>query len=87
VQVGLLLGDQSRPPLPMDRVIAHELEILGSHGIQSHRYSAIFAMIAAGRLQPQKLIGRRIRLAEAAEALTQMDTFAGTGVTVIDRFA
>jgi alcohol dehydrogenase len=86
VQVGLLLAEQSRPALPMDRVVAHELEILGSHGIQSHRYPAIFTMIAAGKLQPQKLVGRRIRLAEAADALTQMDTFAGTGVTVVDRF-
>lgn len=85
VQVGLLLADQSRPPLPMDRVVAHELEIFGSHGIQSHRYPAIFAMIASGKLQPQKLVGRRIRLAAAAEALVQMDTFSGTGVTVVDR--
>jgi alcohol dehydrogenase len=86
VQVGLLLADQSRPALPMDRVVAHELEIVGSHGIQADRYPAIFEMIAAGRLQPQKLIGHRIRLAEAADALVQMDKFAGTGVTVVDRF-
>lgn len=86
VQVGLLLADQSRPPLPMDLVVAHELEIRGSHGIQAHRYPAIFAMIKAGKLHPEKLIGRTIGLAEAAEALTQMDTFAGTGVTVIDEF-
>jgi alcohol dehydrogenase len=69
----------------MDRVVAHELEIYGSHGIQAHRYPAIFAMIAAGKLQPQKLIGRRITLAEAPHALMQMDTFPETGVTVIDR--
>jgi alcohol dehydrogenase len=87
VQVGLLLADQSRPALPMDRVIAHELEIYGSHGIQAHRYPAIFAMIASGKLQPQRLVGRRISLAEAAEALMQMDTFHGTGVTVVDRFS
>jgi alcohol dehydrogenase len=86
VQVGLLLADQSRPALPMDRVVAHELEIIGSHGIQAHRYPAIFAMIAAGKLRPQQLVGRKIRLAEAAEALMQMDTFTGTGVTVVDRF-
>jgi alcohol dehydrogenase len=86
VQVGLLLAEHSRPALPMDRVVAHELEIYGSHGIQAHRYPAIFAMITSGKLQPQRLVGRRIALAEAAEALIQMDTFAATGVTVIDRF-
>jgi alcohol dehydrogenase len=86
VQVGLLVADQARTALPMDRVVAHELEVYGSHGIQAHRYPAIFEMIAAGKLQPQKLIGRQIHLAEAAEALVQMDTFAGIGVTVVDRF-
>jgi alcohol dehydrogenase len=85
VQVGLLLADQSRPALPMDRVVAQELEILGSHGIQAHRYPAIFAMIAAGKLRPHELVGRRIRLSEAAAALVNMDTCSGTGVTVIDR--
>jgi alcohol dehydrogenase len=87
VQVGLLLGDQSRPPLPMDRVVAHELEILGSHGIAAHRYGAIFAMIASAKLRPQMLIGRRIPLSEAADALVRMGSFAETGVTIIDRFA
>jgi alcohol dehydrogenase len=87
VQVGLLLAEQSRPALPMDRVVAHELEIYGSHGIQAHRYPAIFEMIAAGKLRPQELIGRRIGLAEAAEALVEMDTFLGTGVTVVERFS
>jgi alcohol dehydrogenase len=86
VQVGLLLADHSRPPLPMDRVVAHELEILGSHGIQAHRYPAILSMIAAGKLRPQQLIGRRIHLEEAADALVKMDTFSATGVTVIDQF-
>ncbi|MCB1492293.1 MAG: zinc-dependent alcohol dehydrogenase family protein, partial [Rhodobiaceae bacterium] len=32
IQVGLTLGDQSRPPVPMNKVISDELEILGSHG-------------------------------------------------------
>ncbi len=86
VQVGLLLGDQSRPAVLMDRVVAHELEIYGSHGIQAHRYPAIFAMIAAGKVLPQKLVGQRIRLADAAGALTQMDSFDAMGVTVVDRF-
>ena len=29
IQVGLMLGEHARPPIPMDRVIAHELEIIG----------------------------------------------------------
>jgi alcohol dehydrogenase len=87
VQVGLMLADHSRTAIPMDRVVAHELEIYGSHGMQAHRYPALLAMIRAGRLQPARLIGRRITLEQAPDALAAMDSFPGTGITVIDRFA
>jgi alcohol dehydrogenase len=86
VQVGLMLGDQSTPPVPMAQVIAHELEILGSHGMQAHRYGAMLAMVGAGRLDPARLVGRRIRLSEAPAALTGMDAFASIGATVVTRF-
>ncbi|PZU90353.1 MAG: alcohol dehydrogenase [Shinella sp.] len=86
VQVGLMLANHATPSLPMDRVIAHELEIYGSHGMQSWRYDAMLAMIEAGTLQPQKLIGRHISLTEAVPALMAMDSFAENGITIIDRF-
>ncbi|MBM4041452.1 MAG: zinc-dependent alcohol dehydrogenase family protein [Planctomycetes bacterium] len=86
VQVGLLLAEQSAPPVPMDRVIARELEILGSHGMQAHRYGEMLAMVAAGKLRPDRLIGKTVSLEEAVEELTAMDRFRGTGVTVINRF-
>ncbi|MDR6289279.1 alcohol dehydrogenase [Inquilinus ginsengisoli] len=86
IQVGLMLGDHARPPLPMDRVIAYELEILGSHGMQAFRYQAMLDMIGTGKLAPQQLIGSRIALDEAPLALTQMDRFDGTGIAVVTRF-
>lgn len=86
IQVGLMLGGQNTPQIPMDRVIAHELEIYGSHGIQAHRYGAMFDMIAAGKLDPSKLVGQTITLEESLTALTDMDSFQGVGVKVIDRF-
>jgi alcohol dehydrogenase len=86
IQVGLMLAEQSRPQIPMDKVIANELEILGSHGIQSHRYSAILEMITSGRLEPAKLIGDRVSLKEGMQKLTNMDLFKGIGITVIDQF-
>jgi alcohol dehydrogenase len=51
IQVGLMLGDHARPPVPMDRVIAYELEILGSHGMQAFRYQAMLDMIGTGKLR------------------------------------
>lgn len=85
IQVGLL-GEQAHTPIPMDKVIAHELEILGSHGMQAHQYPEMMSMIQSGALQPQKLVGQTISLEAAAEALPQMDQFNGTGVTVITEF-
>ncbi|MDM7481981.1 MAG: zinc-dependent alcohol dehydrogenase family protein [Halomonas sp.] len=86
VQVGLMLADHSTPAIPMSKVIANELEILGSHGMQSHRYGAMLAMIQSGKLAPEKLIGRRITLEESVQALINMDKFEGAGVTVVTKF-
>jgi alcohol dehydrogenase len=86
VQIGLMLADQAQPQIPMDKVIAHELQILGSHGMQAFRYPAMMNMLASGKLMPQKLIGKEISLAEAPAALAQMDRFEATGITVITRF-
>ena len=87
VQVGLMLAGNSRPAVPMDAVIARELEIYGSHGMQAHAYPDMLGMIGSGLLRPERLIGGRITLAGAIEALTGMDRFEADGVTVIDRFA
>ena len=87
VQIGLLLGDQAEPALPMGRVIAHELEIFGSHGMQSQAYPELLGMIAAGKFPLGKLIGRRIGLDDAGAALASLDSSTGKGITVIDRFA
>jgi len=86
VQVGLMLGGHETPQIPMNKVIANELEILGSHGIQAYRYPALLEMIEAGKLHPEKLIGKTISLEEGAVELTKMDEFKGTGVTVITDF-
>ncbi len=86
IQVGLMLADHKHPAVPMDKVIANELEIIGSHGMQAHKYPELLAMIQAGKISPEKLIGKTISLDESLEELTSMNSFSGTGITVIDRF-
>jgi alcohol dehydrogenase len=86
VQIGLLPAQSDRPLLPMDQVVAKELEILGSHGMQAHRYPAMMEMIQAGRLQPGKLVGRSIDLGECVGALAGMDRDTAVGVTIINSF-
>ena len=37
IQVGLMLAEHRQPSVPMAQVIANELEILGSHGMQAYQ--------------------------------------------------
>ncbi|HTI24507.1 MAG TPA: zinc-dependent alcohol dehydrogenase family protein [Kutzneria sp.] len=81
VQVGLLPSGPT--PLPMGRVIGWELEILGSHGMPAHAYPPMMDLVAAGSLRPDLLIARTITLAEAADALAEMDRSTAAGMTMI----
>jgi alcohol dehydrogenase len=86
VQVGIMEAGQHKTAVPIDLIIARELEIFGSHGMQAHKFAEMLAMIAAGKLQPAKLIGKTVSLEESIDELTGMNNFRGTGLTVIDRF-
>lgn len=82
VQVGLMAGPESNPPVPMGDVIAKELHLLGSHGMQAFEYGRMLNMISAGVLTPELLISDVVSLEQAAELLPRMNEFPGTGVTV-----
>jgi len=85
VQVGLLLGEAATPPVAMDRVIAWELEIHGSHGMAAHEYAPMLALVEDGTLRPDLLVGEVIGLEDAPAALAAMDRTPSTaGMTVID---
>lgn len=83
IQVGIMDKSGHRPQIPIDMVIGRELEIIGSHGMQAHRYPEMLRMISNGELKPEKLIGRTITLEESPEVLTSMNEYRGIGVTVI----
>jgi D-arabinose 1-dehydrogenase-like Zn-dependent alcohol dehydrogenase len=83
VQAGLLLDGPT--PLPMDVVVAHELEIHGSHGMAATDYPRLLSLVADGTLRPDLLVGKVIELADAPDALAAMDhPPAGAGMTVIE---
>jgi len=86
IQVGLMTGNHKNPKIPMDKVLANELEIIGSHGMQAYKYPDMLEMIINGKLQPEKLIEKTISLQEATIALPNMDKFDHKGVWVIDSF-
>jgi alcohol dehydrogenase len=85
VQVGLLppaeVGD--RASVPMHRVIGLELSILGSHGMSAKGYPEMLALMAEGRLDPQRLVSRTLTLDEAPAALERMGIDPQPGVSII----
>lgn len=83
VQAGLTTGDDRHPRVPMDRVIAWELEMVGSHGLQAHEYDRMLRMIAAGLLDPRRLVTRVVSLAEGVAILAGMDAYDVVGAAVI----
>ncbi len=86
VQVGLLKGEHENPWLPMGPVIANELEIYGSHGMQAHAYPGLLEMVVSGKLDLSQLVTQRIHLNKSPAALTAMTSYRNVGMTVIDRF-
>lgn len=86
IQVGLMTGDHTHPAVPMARVLSDELEIIGSHGMQAHKYPEMLQMIIDGKLRPEKLLEKTISLEDAIDFLPNMNDFDHKGVIVIDSF-
>jgi alcohol dehydrogenase len=80
VQVGLLPPEQGRAEVPMERVIALELQVLGSHGMAAHAYPELLGLIAAGRLDPRPLVTRELALDDAGTALAEVGRRPGIAV-------
>lgn len=80
VQIGLL---PQRSSVPMERVIAWELEVVGSHGMPAHAYESMMPLVENGVLRPAELVTGELALAAAPAALVAMDGPAPPGIRVI----
>ena len=84
VQIGMPLGQHANPPIPLlDMIYSRQITLHGTRGIGAHRFASLFEMIAAGRIDPSRLITKEIALSGVAKALEEMNEFTGHGVTVI----
>jgi alcohol dehydrogenase len=70
----------------MQRIIANELEIIGSHGIQAYRYEDMLSFIKKKKIQISYLIQNKVNLETAIPLMTQMDKNQSLGVSVITSF-
>lgn len=83
LQLGLLLTPDGLTAMPMARVIAWELDLLGSHGMAARDYPELLALVASGVLNPSLLVRREVGLAEGAVALAELEKQAVGGITII----
>ncbi|MGH9948480.1 MAG: zinc-binding dehydrogenase, partial [Pyrinomonadaceae bacterium] len=86
IQVGIMEAGKHNAPVPVDKIVARELEIIGSHGMQAHRYPEMLEMIRRGQFSPKMLIGRTLKLSDGISELANMNGFGAKGVIVINSF-
>jgi alcohol dehydrogenase len=84
VQVGLFVGERTEPTVPMGLVIANELVLYGSHGIAARAYRDVFRLIESRRIPLERVIGPRLSLQQAPEALAALGQFNGVGIHLVD---
>lgn len=83
VQVGLPLGEGVVPQIPMARVAAWELTLIGSHGIGPDGFREVLALVERGVFDPARLVTSEVTLAEGAAAIMAMDRGSPVGVTMV----
>lgn len=82
VQVGLF--SEASTSIPMSRVIAWELELYGSHGMQADRFGELFALVGEDGVDPAALVAGTCSLEAGARLLMAMDEYGDeAGITVI----
>jgi alcohol dehydrogenase len=86
IQIGLMTGSHATPPIPMSLVVANELEILGSHGMQAHKYPEMFDFIKTSGIKLGKMITETISLEAVPIHLPKMHQYNSPGIKVINSF-
>ena len=86
IQVGLMSGDHASPPIPMPLVIANELEILGSHGMQASKYPEMFELVLKEKIDLKRMITENVDLEKVPEYLPGLDRRQSAGIIVVDSF-
>jgi len=83
LQIGLMTADEGRAEVSMDRVIAHELQLIGSHGMQAHRYPEMFNFIRKSGIDPSTFVRETLDLSQTAAALPFLDADPSAGIRVL----
>jgi len=72
--------------LPIDMMVAKEIQLVGSSGMPTSRYPAMFNLIDSLNIDPSKLVTERVSLDEAYQVIAGMSEYTNLGISVVDRF-
>ena len=86
IQVGLMTDEHARVAISMPEIIANELEILGSHGMQAHIYPEIFELISRSKIELAKMKAETVSLDMVPELLPNLPSNSNAGITIIEAF-
>jgi alcohol dehydrogenase len=87
LQVGLLPEGMAAPKIPMGLLIAHELQLIGSHGMQAHRYHALFELIENADIRLAELVSATVSLVDVPRLLPGMNNIKLPGICVVNSFS
>ena len=87
LQIGLTTQrEKGEIGFPVDLIVARELNIVGTLGMQPQRFPAMLNMVESGKLRPSRLVSRTVAIEEASGVLASMTQYGTLGVTVINRW-
>ncbi|MGR9235074.1 D-arabinose 1-dehydrogenase-like Zn-dependent alcohol dehydrogenase [Rhizobium leguminosarum] len=87
VQIGLTgMEDAGQISYPADDIVNKEYTILGSLGNPHHTFTDLLGLVAIGRLRPNAMVSRTVKLTEVNHVLSDMGRFATSGYVLITNF-
>ncbi|GBD14322.1 Alcohol dehydrogenase [bacterium HR25] len=87
VQVGLTTqAEKGQVPVPVDMIVAMEIEFLGSIVHPQSGYDGMLEMVTSGKVNPNKLVTRTVRIEEASSVLESMTEFGTVGMVIINQW-
>jgi D-arabinose 1-dehydrogenase-like Zn-dependent alcohol dehydrogenase len=87
LQIGLTTSaEQGEIPMPIDRIVLMELQLIGSLGMQASHYPAMLQMVVAKKVTPKAMVTGTVGLDGINKTFNEMNTFQNVGVTVINNY-
>ncbi len=88
LQIGLTTKvEGGEVPMPIDRIVLMELQLIGSLGMQASHYPAMLQMLEAGKISPKKMVTGTTNLSGINKIFDEMNTYQNVGCTVINNYS